>query len=115
LEKNYLNRTIESGSITDNDLIKITTLGRYHINILISEFQYLDATIIDTPILDDQTREKIFDVSDIQERLKRTELFLKYLIKSIETITDSEIKSFWHKVSLSAFEKIEEIKNRNER
>ena len=59
--------------------LRITTLGLYHITQLCSLFEYIDAVIIDTPILDSNVREAICDVSDIGSRLKRAEYFRDYL------------------------------------
>lgn len=115
IDKNYLNSIIESDSVKDKDLVKITTLGRYHINYLITEFQYLDATIIDTPILDVKARDKLHHVNDIEKRIDRTEKFLNYLMDSVENITDEEVRTLWKKNTLTAIEKITVIKERTKR
>ncbi len=113
LDKNYINRVVEKDTISNEDMIKISSLGRYHIFILIFEFQYLDAAIIDTPILDDKIRENIKDVSQINDRLDRTQNFLTYLSSAIEIINDKEIKLLWKGIFALAKEKIAEIRARN--
>jgi hypothetical protein len=115
IDKNYINLGIEKDSLDDSDIIKISTLGRYHIFNLVSEFQYLDATIIDTPILDEETRDEIIDVNNIHDRLKRTDLFLHYLNRSIVSINDGELKSLWEKIFVTSLKKIDEIKEMNKR
>jgi len=115
IENDYINRTIEKDSVEDDDMIKITPLGRYHIFNLISEFQYLDAAIIDTPILDEKIRDSIKNIIDIDGRLERTKLFINYLTSSVEIIVDNEIRSLWEKISNSAIDKINDIIIRNSR
>lgn len=115
IDKHYIKSAIDNDEIEEDDLVQITPLGKYHIFNLISQFQYLDATIIDTPILNDDVREKITNVLNIDERMKRTELYLDYLNSSIEHVNDSEIKSFWSRTLSTALANIEEIKQRNTR
>lgn len=59
--------------------LRVTTLGLYHIDRLCSRFEYIDAVIIDTPILSHDVRESIYDVFKIDSRLVRAECFRKYL------------------------------------
>ncbi len=59
--------------------LRVTTLGLYHITRLCSRFEYVDAVIIDTPILDSNVRESVRDVPDIDSRLDRAECFRHYL------------------------------------
>jgi hypothetical protein len=114
INKRYIH-TISQGALSDDDTIKISSLGRFHIFELISAFQYIDATIVDTPILDENTRDKIKDVYTISDRIQRTELFLFYLDKSIAHLVDAEINTVWKKIYLKSLEDIEEIKRRIER
>ncbi len=71
-------RLINSNGELPN-LFRVTTLGLYHINILLRNFTYIDAIIIDTPILNDSIKKKISNVVSINERLTRSELFSSYL------------------------------------
>jgi len=59
--------------------IRITTIGKYHTEKLIRDFAYLDAMIVDTPILDRKTREVIRDVGILRDRLERADIFRRYL------------------------------------
>jgi len=115
IKKRYIHRAINHGEISDEDTIKISSLGRFHIFNLLSVFQYIDATIVDTPILDENIRDKIKDVYTLDDRIERTELFLSYLNTCIIHIIDSEIRAVWEKIYQKALENIEEIKMRNKR
>lgn len=115
IDKHYLKCAVENEVIREEDLVRITPLGKYHIFDLVSQFQYLDATIIDTPILDDDIRDQIKDVQPIEERLLRTELFLDYLNSSVDHINDADIRTLWGKILSVSLGHIEEIKERNKR
>ena len=112
-EKHYVRRPVESDSeLVESERIRITSLGRYHIYSLISTFQYLEATIIDTPIIDDEIRNKISEVTEISARIKRNNYFLKYLDNCVTHIQDKELRSAWEKVSLEAKKNMKEIRAR---
>jgi predicted type IV restriction endonuclease len=59
--------------------LRITALGLYHINQLCCLFSYIDAVVIDTPILDNDVKELIHDVINLEDRLDRAESFRRYL------------------------------------
>lgn len=84
--------------LIDNDvLIGITSLGRYHVNVLTKKFTYVDAVVIDTPIIYETVRSKIHDVSVISERLDRADLFLGYLIDCTNHLQDEDAKTICRK------------------
>jgi predicted type IV restriction endonuclease len=58
---------------------RITTVGAYTYKKLMGSFVYLDAVIVDTPIVDPEVAGKIDDCSDIRDRLSRAVLFADYL------------------------------------
>ncbi|WJL97043.1 hypothetical protein QSU92_07715 [Microbacterium sp. ET2] len=60
-------------------LVRITPAGGYLHKKLASNFPYVDAVIVDTPILDPTTRGEIRDVFDIEDRILRAETFMRYL------------------------------------
>lgn len=92
--------------------IRITTLGAYHLQKLICKFVYLDAIIIDTPILDDEFRKKLNNTDIITERLERVKLFNEYLDNSWQKI-DSERCGFnWSKSSVRLKKNIESISSK---
>jgi hypothetical protein len=96
---NMLNRSLietntKTTEVIDNSShIRITSAGKYYY-FLIRKFVYLDLVLIDTPIDDDNIRDKLFRISiDIEkipdhekysktiQRFDRTELFIEYLRK----------------------------------
>jgi hypothetical protein len=93
-------------------LLRITPLGRFHIFSLLPMFQYLDAIIIDTPIIDESVRRKIDDVEQIHERLARTEAFLSYLDDCSRAIKDGELLAEWRRGAALARENISEVRLR---
>ena len=59
--------------------LRATPTGAYHIERLAGEFSYLDAVLVDTPILDEALRPLIGDVKAFNQRLDRAEAFVRYL------------------------------------
>ena len=79
-------RLVESGKAEDQatptavpKAVRVTSSGAYHIQNLIRMFVFADAVVVDTPILDKEARAGIGDVTDIEDRLMRTERFRSYL------------------------------------
>lgn len=63
---------------------RITTVGAYHVDRWITEFSYLDAMCVDTPIFDDEVKAAIAENINsfgISERLDRATRFRDYLSK----------------------------------
>lgn len=114
INKRYIH-SIGQENLSDDDTVKISSLGRFHIFNLVTVFQYLDAVIVDTPILDARLRDQITEVFKIQDRLDRTELFLSYLNSCVKSIVDVEMNTLWETIYQKATENIDEIKNRLER
>lgn len=72
--------------------VRITSLGSFHITTLVRTFQYVDAVTVDTPILDDETRELVKDVEGISNRLKRARVITRYLNRQAEHLTDADAR-----------------------
>lgn len=81
----HLERAVSTGLMEAVDrgdagsLVRITSSGAYLYQSLIYNFAYVDAVVVDTPILDPSVRSDIRDVHDISERVFRTEVFMAYL------------------------------------
>lgn len=58
---------------------RISTVGAYTYKKLIGTFVYLDAVIVDTPIVDEAVARQIDDCHDIADRVKRAKRFAGYL------------------------------------
>jgi hypothetical protein len=78
---------------------RITTVGAYTYKRLMTKFVYLDAMIVDTPIVDDDIAGKISDCSEITNRLSRGEVFLSYLDGQWEPLSSKEVAFDWTAVS----------------
>jgi hypothetical protein len=101
-------------SLQESDKVRISSFGRYHLFSLASDFQYLDAMIIDTPILDEEIRNKMADVSDINLRLERMDNFLEYLNSCASHIQDKEFQPAWQEILSQAKANVKEIRDRVE-
>lgn len=113
LDKQCIRRGIEAdNTLAAEDSIRITSLGKYHLYSLASMFQYLDAVLIDTPILDADIRKQIADVHSITDRLVRTELFIGYLDSIVDQVRNDDLKAFWEDTSSTAKSNIEDIRRR---
>lgn len=58
---------------------RITTIGAYMYKEMVALFSYVDAVLVDTPVLDPSTRSAIHDVRSIDDRLERARTFKAYL------------------------------------
>jgi hypothetical protein len=113
-EKQCIRKTIETDySITDEDNIRITWLGKYHIHKLARMFQYIDAITIDTPITEPKTRASIQNVTDLTERLKRTKSFINYIDQCATQVRDEEVKILWQDISSDVKKDITEVIKNN--
>jgi hypothetical protein len=80
---------------SDNpERLRLSPLGRYHVQGLIVSFNYYDAVVIDTPILDQTLRSKIIDCFPIERRLERSRFFVKYLTQCVDTLQDADGRTF---------------------
>ena len=77
---------------------RITTIGAYTLKRLVGYFTYIDAVVVDTPILDDRARKEITVVEDIDSRIERGLIFLSYLDAQWETLGGANIAFDWKEV-----------------
>lgn len=101
-----------SESFAETTRLRVTALGRYHVTVLVYEFSYIDAVVIDTPIIDQQVRGFISDETDIVYRLDRADHFLDYLMASCESLKDQAAKDMWQPIDRSLSDEIEAIRRR---
>jgi hypothetical protein len=94
--------------------MRITTKGAYHVKHIIKKFQYLDAVVIDTPIIDEDIRKNVHVIkdNDINRRLKRADKFLNYLDRAWSRSSVNSIYFDWGEESKKANMEINEIKRR---
>lgn len=58
---------------------RVTSAGAYTVRKLLGMFTYIDAVVVDTPIVDAEARAAILDARPILERIQRARLFVSYL------------------------------------
>ena len=92
--------------------IRLTTIGAYHIQKLITQFTYIDTVIVDTPILTNQCRAQITDVREIKDRIERANIFLSYLDGCWADLKDLDLYFDWGTNSRKIRDNMTFIKNR---
>ncbi len=60
---------------------RITTVGAYTTRVLLAYFAYVDAVLVDTPVVDEQYARLINEVQSLSDRVTRAEYFRLYLDK----------------------------------
>ncbi len=93
-----------------HDELRITSLGAYHINELAVQFQYVDAMIVDTPVLDEAVRRKMVDSQSISERLNRVVAFIEYLDTCSSSLKDRDAISLWKDVHTRLVADVEQVR-----
>jgi len=93
-------------------MIRATPVGVYHATMLIRQFSYVDAMIIDTPILDEGFRSKIVDEENIADRLRRARIFCQYLTMQWSSLGNRELTFNWPTVNQHLQDAINEIEAR---
>lgn len=94
--------------------VRITTIGAYTIKKLVSMFTYVDAVIIDTPIINAEKRKAIKDVSALLDRLERAELFRSYLDDEWARLNTSDLPFDWRVISSQLQSDISRVRRRQE-
>lgn len=101
--------------VPDSDLfgtVRITTSGAYHLRQLVKTFAYIDAIIVDTPILSEKYKKRIRDVSSIRDRLDRTDVFLQYLDEQWRQSGISADTYNWATISADLTQEMRHIRER---
>ncbi len=108
----------ETNIISIPETLCITTSGAYHFLKLIKLFIYLDAIIVDTPILDDQLRASLQSSiinHDIFNRLENCRKIISYLDSCWNEINENKIAFRWKEYSSVILEDIRSIEERARR
>ena len=92
--------------------IRVTNSGIYHLRFLLNSFTYIDAIIVDTPILDESFKGKLLNETNIEKRLERASIFKSYLDEQW-SLSNIKSKYFsWQSYSTELEQDIERIKGR---
>lgn len=114
LRKNLIEteaRRTEDDESTPNSF-RATTVGIYHVTRLIRQFTYVDAMIVDTPVLDNAFRGRLTNVEGIDERLNRAVIFVSYLDNQWEKMNQKGFGFDWENVSNELKMNIQNIRKR---
>lgn len=79
--KGLVERAPRTTTSNGHEHIRATSAGAYTARVLVGMFTYIDAVVVDTPILDSNYRRLVTNVHSISERLRRAEVFRVYLDK----------------------------------
>lgn len=105
-------RRIPEPGKNDDCSLRLTTVGLYHLQELVSTFTYLDAVIVDTPILDKDLRAMVIEAHTLQERLERCTIFCAYLDKCWGAIPVNSLPFDWPATSKAVKRLLEKINRR---
>jgi hypothetical protein len=93
---------------------RITTIGAYTIKRLCTHFQYVDAMVVDTPIVDEAARLELGGTDDIDQRLGRATRFVDYLDSQWQTVGNKSVTWDWAGISNSVREQIVSIQRKRQ-
>ena len=97
------------------DLGNVGSIGSYYYQKLLGKFTYVDAVVIDTPVVAREWRDKISDVANIKGGLARAETFREYLDSQWVDLENASDVFNWRPMSSMLFYEIENIKTRIDR
>src|SRR5437899_288891 len=86
-------------TVTTRYRYRITTVGAYTYKKLLPTFIYLDAIVVDTPIVDHTAADAIAHSREVEDRLVRAKSFLSYLDEQWGTINRDNLPFDWTEVS----------------
>lgn len=115
ISKNLIETSGRGIAISTDNLpssLRITTMGSYHLNLLCSQFTYIDAVIVDTPVFDDEARQEIQDTFDISGRIGRVKVFVDYLDQSWQVFSTKPSQFDWEKISTIIKEEIRHVESK---
>lgn len=92
--------------------LRVTSAGLYSVRRLLAMFTYLDAMVVDTPIVDSEVRASIDDARTIADRLARVDELLGYLDTQWAPLRSRELPLEWPSVSKAVRVEVEEIQRR---
>jgi hypothetical protein len=78
---------------------RITTVGAYTTRVLVAYFSYVDAVLVDTPIVDKQYRQVIKDIHSLTDRVSRSEYFRLYLDRQWSRMDETGLPWSWTQAS----------------
>jgi hypothetical protein len=94
--------------------LRVTTIGLYHVARLCRLFSYIDAIIVDTPILDSNKRQSVHNERTIARRLDRADVFRCYLDEKWKLLEDKAAAFIfdWREISSDLKDNIQYVRSR---
>lgn len=111
--KGLLETSPRETPLEDATHFRITTIGAYSYIRLIEMFSYLDAMLVDTPIVDN-TIQKLFAARKIEDRLNQVEIFCEYLTQQWDQWHKGRLTYDWSRTRQTLLENIEKIRKKIE-
>jgi len=88
-------RRIPTPGKIDGSGVRPTPIGLYHIQELLGNFNYLDAVVVDTPILDPELEHYITEAHTLADRVERCFVFREYLDRCWRFFHPADILLDW--------------------
>lgn len=92
--------------------LRLTQTGAYLLHRLVRTFVYVDAVVVDTPVLDDETRADLTVGRTIEERLRRADLLLRYLNRQYAEFGELDTGLDWADISGAISREIHDVEVR---
>ncbi|MDA0207502.1 MAG: hypothetical protein O3A53_10310 [Acidobacteria bacterium] len=108
-------RRIGDGDVARSTAFRVTSRGDYQVSRLCGMFTYLDAVIVDTPIFDETARQALRSgglAVAMVDRVRRVDLFSKYLTGIWETAGLQGSDFSWQDRSRELEEELAKIRSR---
>lgn len=119
---NTLNRALAANLIATpqgptklklNERYRGTSIGAYSVDRLVCLFSYIDAIIVDTPVMDETLRNRLVDTDQLPlvNRLERAGAFVDYLDNAWSSLHEDSVKVFdWPARSAVLKEEIQRLR-----
>ncbi|MBL0886204.1 ATP-binding protein [Myceligenerans indicum] len=99
--------------VFEGDKCRVTSVGAYSARRLPELFTYVDAMVVDTPILDSAVRRELKDEYGLLGRLDRAEIFKKYLDDSWDVAGIPSSVWDWRRISARLADDIDTVRLRS--
>lgn len=89
---------------------RITSIGAYMVKKILGQFSYIDAVLVDVPVVSEDYSEKISTTNSINERLDRAMIFCEYLDNEWGKLPTEQIPFSWSNFSVLLKKEISKIR-----
>jgi hypothetical protein len=107
--KRLIERSPRFGDDIEGSRCRITTIGAYSFKRLVSNFTYIDAVVVDTPVIGQNWRAQIGDARSISTRLARAEVFRAYLDRQWLGLSGKDVVFDWPAASNELYQQTTRI------